>query len=176
MASELHVDAIKHSGGTSALTIDSSGNVHMAGAVLQTVIHAFSDTTTNSTDSNADLTGSSFSFTPKFASSLLLISISVSVRMGRNSASGQGCTVNVVHDGTAISEAPQDYELYVYAASGGNHIFMQRLHKEVTVSASNTNARTIKLQGRPNATGDSGSLIVNNASMISTIKVTEIAQ
>ena len=27
MASELHVDAIKHSGGTSALTIDSSGNV-----------------------------------------------------------------------------------------------------------------------------------------------------
>ena len=28
MASELHVDAIKHSGGTSALTIDSSGNVH----------------------------------------------------------------------------------------------------------------------------------------------------
>ena len=27
MASELHVDAIKHSGGTSALTIDSSGSV-----------------------------------------------------------------------------------------------------------------------------------------------------
>ena len=27
MASELHVDAIKHSGGTSALTIDSSGNL-----------------------------------------------------------------------------------------------------------------------------------------------------
>tara|TARA_R100001440_G_scaffold5496_1_gene11698 strand:+ start:507 stop:1001 length:495 start_codon:yes stop_codon:yes gene_type:complete len=27
MASELHVDAIKHSGGTSALTIDSSGHV-----------------------------------------------------------------------------------------------------------------------------------------------------
>ena len=29
MASELHVDAIKHSGGTSALTIDSSGRVNM---------------------------------------------------------------------------------------------------------------------------------------------------
>ena len=27
MASELHVDAIKHSGGTSAMTIDSSGRV-----------------------------------------------------------------------------------------------------------------------------------------------------
>ena len=147
-----------------------------AGTVIQTVIHTFSDTTTNSTDSDADLTGSSFSFTPKLASSLLFITISVSVRMGRDSASGQGCTINVVHDGTTITAAPQDYELYVYAASGGNHIFMQRFHKEVSVSASSTSARTIKLQGRPFATGDSGTLIVNNASMISSIKVQEIAQ
>ena len=29
MASELHVDAIKHSGGTSAMTIDSSGVINM---------------------------------------------------------------------------------------------------------------------------------------------------
>ena len=29
MASELHVDAIKHSGGTSAMTIDSSGRVRL---------------------------------------------------------------------------------------------------------------------------------------------------
>ena len=41
MASELHVDAIKHSGGTSALTIDSSGNLttsanfHSEGVVVQ---------------------------------------------------------------------------------------------------------------------------------------------
>ena len=45
--------------------------------VVQTVVHEFNDTTTNSTDSNADLSGSSFSFTPKLATSLLLISISV---------------------------------------------------------------------------------------------------
>tara|TARA_Y100000114_G_scaffold30478_1_gene26080 strand:- start:51 stop:584 length:534 start_codon:yes stop_codon:yes gene_type:complete len=31
MASELHVDAIKHSGGTSSMTIDSSGNTTLAG-------------------------------------------------------------------------------------------------------------------------------------------------
>ena len=31
MASELHVDAIKHSGGTSAMTIDSSGNTTLSG-------------------------------------------------------------------------------------------------------------------------------------------------
>ena len=143
--------------------------------VVQTVVHEFNDTTTNSTDSNADLSGSSFSFTPKLATSLLLISISVSVRMARNSSSGQGCTINVVHDGTTISEAPEDYELYCYGASSGNIIFKQRLHKEVTVSASNTNARTIKLQGRPTSTGDSGTLIVNNANMKSTIKVQELS-
>ena len=34
MASELHVDAIKHSGGTSALTINSSGRVNIPGWLL----------------------------------------------------------------------------------------------------------------------------------------------
>ena len=146
------------------------------GTVIQTVIHAFTDTTTNSTDSDADLTGSSFSFTPKLASSLLLISINVSIRMARNSNTGQGCTINVVHDGTAIQETPQDYEFYCYEAGVSGIIFKERLNKEVSVSASSTSARTIKLQGRPFATGDSGTLIVNNASMTSTIKVQEIAQ
>jgi len=34
MASELHVDAIKHSGGTSALTIDSSGRVGVTNPII----------------------------------------------------------------------------------------------------------------------------------------------
>ena len=37
MASELHVDAIKHSGGTSAITINSSGNVNIPGSIIQVV-------------------------------------------------------------------------------------------------------------------------------------------
>jgi len=41
MASELHVDAIKHSGGTSALTIDSSGNTTVSQKILTPAIPVF---------------------------------------------------------------------------------------------------------------------------------------
>ena len=73
MASELHVDAIKHSGGTSAMTIDSSGNVHKAGFVLQVV------QTTGSTGRQTYSSASYFdlvtvSITPKFATSKILVS------------------------------------------------------------------------------------------------------
>ncbi len=72
MASELHVDAIKHSGGTSALTIGSSGVVHIPGHVIQTVKvqQIFSEVTTTGSsyvDSNMAL-----AITPKFASSTIL--------------------------------------------------------------------------------------------------------
>tara|TARA_R100001086_G_scaffold238563_1_gene163407 strand:- start:356 stop:967 length:612 start_codon:yes stop_codon:yes gene_type:complete len=80
MASELHVDAIKHSGGTSALTIDSSGNltasanVHYSGAIIQVV-----QGTTTSASSFSIGTGSfsstlmSATITPKFNTSKILI-------------------------------------------------------------------------------------------------------
>tara|TARA_A100000172_G_scaffold79498_1_gene66718 strand:- start:549 stop:1079 length:531 start_codon:yes stop_codon:yes gene_type:complete len=72
MASELHVDAIKHSGGTSALTIDSSGNVHGAGLSLQT-LEGFSYTRVTSTSETFVDTGVSIAITPKFSSSKVLI-------------------------------------------------------------------------------------------------------
>ena len=75
MASELHVDAIKHSGGTSALTIDSSGNVHKAGFVLQTVTGA---STSEMTFNNSSFvaTPTNLSITPKFSTSKILIMFS----------------------------------------------------------------------------------------------------
>ena len=175
MASELHVDAIKHSGGTSALTIDSSGNVHKAGLVVQTSFHTFSDQTTNASDSNVELTGSSHTFTPKFASSLLIISFSVSVQFSRSNTN-QGCTINVVVDSSNISHASEDYENYLSISVSGVNNYV-RTHKEVSTSASNTNTKTIKLVGRPYATGDSGQMVVNkNGNFISSIKIQEIAQ
>ena len=78
MASELHVDAIKHSGGTSALTIDSSGNLttnanlHSVGHIIQTVESQgiFNQvTTTGSSFVNSNM---QLAITPKFASSFIL--------------------------------------------------------------------------------------------------------
>lgn len=83
MASELHVDAIKHSGGTSALTIDSSGNltasanVHYAGAVVQ-VARTYNASSSHISTSSTSLVASGIqcSLTPKFSNSLILVDFS----------------------------------------------------------------------------------------------------
>jgi len=48
MASELHVDSIKHSGGTSAMTIDSSGRVNIPALPRVSVTHSTNGTVTYS--------------------------------------------------------------------------------------------------------------------------------
>jgi len=72
MASELHVDSIKHSGGTSALTIDSSGNVNIPGSVVQVVekISTNSNTFTSNSYSDHD----ELAITPKFSTSKMYLS------------------------------------------------------------------------------------------------------
>ena len=74
MASELHVDAIKHSGGTSALTIDSSGNVKISGHVVQ-VARTYTADASHINTSSTSLVASGFqcSITPKFSDSLILV-------------------------------------------------------------------------------------------------------
>jgi len=175
MASELHVDAIKHSGGTSALTIDSSGNVHKAGLCVQTSFHSFNTATTLNSNSDADVGGSSHTFTPKFASSLLILSYSVAVQVVRTNTSNGG-TINFVVDGSLIQGSSNDYEFYNSLGSGNLNNYI-RVDKEVSMSASNTNTKTVKLMGRPFATGDSGYILINNSSYFrSSIKIQEIAQ
>lgn len=75
MASELHVDAIKHSGGTSALTIDSSGNVHKAGMIIQVVESSNDGSDTSTTSTSLVDTGHSVTITPKFNTSKILITM-----------------------------------------------------------------------------------------------------
>ena len=73
MASELHVDAIKHSGGTSALTIDSSGNVQISGHVVQVVEYA-ENTDYSTTSTNTDVQGpQTGTFTLKNSSNKVLV-------------------------------------------------------------------------------------------------------
>tara|TARA_Y100000361_G_scaffold15459_1_gene12232 strand:- start:124 stop:660 length:537 start_codon:yes stop_codon:yes gene_type:complete len=76
MASELHVDAIKHSGGTSALTIDSSGNVHKAGLILQSVEESNSNWTAVSSSSYA-YANVGVGITPKFSTSKIQVLINI---------------------------------------------------------------------------------------------------
>ena len=76
MASELHVDAIKHSGGTSALTINSSGNVHKAGLMLQCIEGSHSTWTAVSSSSYA-YANVGVGITPKFNTSKIQVLINI---------------------------------------------------------------------------------------------------
>ena len=172
MTSRLLVDKIE--GKTTANTVQMP-----SGSIVQTVLHEWQTQTEIASDSNTDVGGSSFSFTPKFSNSLLIISSVTHVNWSRDSASGQGCTVNIHFDGSLLKTSAQDYENYDRAQSGGNHYWYGRIYKEHSVTVTNTNAKTIKLQARPFATGDSGRMAVNygsDSNFYSTIKVQEIAQ
>jgi len=156
----------------------TSGTVAMpAGSVVQTSFHTFNTETALNSNSDADIGGASLTFTPKFASSLLILSCSVSIQINRNS-SASGGTVNFVVDGVNIDHPTNsaDYEHYINMNSGNTNNYT-RTQKEVSVSASNTNAKTVKLVGRPQDTGDSGLLRINPSGYFnSTIKIQEIAQ
>lgn len=166
----------------STLSVDTiqgkttAGTVAMpAGMVVQTSFHTFSTETALGTNSDADIGGSSHTFTPKFASSLLILSTSLHIHINRSS-SNEGGTYNFVVDGVNISHASEDYEHYINMNSGNTNVYM-RSHKEVSVNASNTNAKTIKLVGRPHDINNSGVFRINAyGNFISSIKVQEITQ
>ena len=158
--------------------VTASGTVQMpAGMVVQTSFHSFNTATTLNSDSDADVGGSSHTFTPKFASSLLILTMSVSIQLNRSN-SNEGGTVNFVVDGVNISHPTNnaDYEHYINMNSGNTNLYT-RTHKEVSINASNTNAKTIKLVARPHDTADGGVLRVNPTGYYnSSIKIQEIAQ
>ena len=166
----------------STLSVDTiqgkstAGTVAMpAGMIVQTAFHKFTTATTLNSDSDADIGGSSFTFTPKFSSSLLILSCSVSVNMYRGNIN-QGCTINFNVDGSNIDYPSDDYELYDSVPSGSVNVYV-RMNKEVSMDASNTNTKTVKLTGRPYATGNSGVAVINSSSYFtSSIKIEEIAQ
>ena len=168
--STLSVDTIQ--GQTAAAKV-----IMPAGFVVQTSFHTFTTETVLNSDSDADIGGSTFSFTPKFASSLLILSCSVSIQLSR-SDSNNGGTVNFVVDGVNIDHPTNnaDYEHYINMNTSNTNNYT-RTQKEISVSASNTNAKTVKLVGRPHATGSSGLLRINPQGYhTSSIKIQEIAQ
>ena len=154
----------------------TAGTVAMpAGHIVQNTFHTFSTETSITSGSNTDIASSSFTFTPKFASSLLILTCSVVVNVYRGNVNNGG-TINFVVDSSNISHSSQPYEVYNNYPSGITN-FYTRFHKEVSTNASNTNAKTIKLVGRAENTGDSGKITINpSANFTSSIKIQEIAQ
>ena len=156
----------------------TSGTVAMpADMVVQTKFHSFSTQTTTTSTSDVDITDSSFSFTPKFASSLLIIRCDVAAKVSRNSSAGNGWSLHIAVDGTKIMPANNRYENYYEVSVSNNHTFYVRNSKEVSLNASNTSAKTIKLIGNLYTDSNSGTFFINDSGdYTSSIRVMEIAQ
>ena len=167
--STLSVDTIQ--GQTAAAKV-----IFPAGVVIQTHFHTFTTQTSVTSNSYSDVGGSSFSFTPKFASSVLHISYSVHVYSFRSSDDNGG-SVDINVDGSNISASGDTRELLFSIGGASSLAFFTRIHKEVSVAATNTSAKTIKLQMQNNQSGNSGGFRINDGgAYTSSIKVQEIAQ
>jgi hypothetical protein len=114
MASIIGVETLQHTNGTTAATIDSSGNIKMAGHVVQYI--EARRTTAISTSSSVFSNGSThvevpecrITFTPKFADSKLRITIGADMNM---TGGNVGCWMGVRRD---------DVALYTGSANGSN--------------------------------------------------------
>ena len=122
-----------------------------AGSIIQ-VQHVKTNTRTTTTSSSmGDVTNLTLSFTPLLASSTLKITAAVAWKQQQTSQNYAGGSYMIVHDGTAIeSTTPDQYEHFNQAHGGSvteinNYL---RSIKIAFVSASSTNARTIKVQSR----------------------------
>lgn len=154
MASELHVDAIKDSGGTS--------NVHIAGAVLQVV------QTTGSTGRQTYSSGSYFdlvtvSITPKFATSKILVSGHTSITRTNSAYADviitRADTQIFVPDTQAAYTADHTVENSIGSVSG-----------EILDSPSTTSATTYKIRMKVRA---SGSLYVDGQPVITAMEIAQ---
>ena len=148
MASELHVDAIKHSGGTSALTINSSGNVNIPGSIIQVVQGVKGDTGSFESTSFVDVPGVNVTITPKFNTSKIMIYVTVTGELADddwvvNFRLMRGSTAIGIGD-AAGSRKQASFAIDSYGA-GSLSVITANFHW--LDSPSTTSATTYKLQG-----------------------------
>ena len=180
--STLHVENLKglSSGGNANKIIVPSGQtlVPSAGQIIQKVHHTWnSETVSSSNSAFSDVTGSSFSFTPKLATSRLFITAHYHMNSYSSNGSYAGGMARLLHDGTALDYTSQFYEFYYENASGSTNANMHaRQSKCMTVASGSTNARTIKLQLIKYGTATTSAQVNQGAYYYSTIVVEEVVQ
>ncbi len=170
MASELHVDAIKHSGGTSALTINSSGSINMPGSIIQVQSSQVSAWSPMNSDTLTS-TGLAVSITPKFSSSKVLISVSIN---GLYTVDSATYGVYQLYKGSSFLN-------HISSAQGQNQtVVSEGLAHQFLDSPSTTSATTYSVYYRSSA--NSSSIGFNNYALggnnttNSTITAMEVAQ
>ena len=168
--SSLQVDSISSMGG---------GHVDGAGLVVQTVYHDWNDITVRTASGFGPAAGSTISFTPKFADSLLVIiyDFSFAVEWVSGVVQTAGAAA-IYHDGTVIQSVAEKFELYSNAPATdpnkGAAVFARQT-KINSIFAGSTSARDIALYFAA-YTPTSNKVTVNRGGNSSNLLVQEIAQ
>tara|TARA_A100001201_G_scaffold125661_1_gene110015 strand:+ start:230 stop:763 length:534 start_codon:yes stop_codon:yes gene_type:complete len=177
MASELHVDAIKHSGGTSALTIDSSGNLttsanfHSAGSIVQLVTNQHTTTVTVGGSTYVD-SGLTCQITPKFSSSKIFILVSQHILLSHPTTDSGGGW-KIFRDSTEVKASAVNYAMYVYTSNSDEINIRGWQNWNYLDSPSTTSQITYKTQLSKYG---GGTFQAQNANNPSTMTLMEIAQ
>lgn len=168
MASIINVDTINEK---------SSGNgVAIPGHVIQVAQHKWSTFAATTSTSLSDVGGSGFTFTAKQANSKLFILTDVSITQTRTASNAFGrYELNI--DGSVIDNSGAAYELGMTPGTVSSTNLYQRAPKSYFINASNTSAKTIKLQFATESNANAGQTRINvNGQFYSAITVMEIAQ
>ena len=174
MASELHVDSIKHSGGTSALTINSSGSVNIPGSVIQLVTNTTSTEALVNTTTYTD-SGLTCQITPKFSSSKIFIVVSQHFRV-RHASQDTGMGWKIFRDSTNVKSSNVNYALYIYEESSGGVDWRGWQTWNYLDSPSTTSQITYKTQISRYASSGTATLKAQDNNNPSTMTLMEIAQ
>tara|TARA_R100001460_G_scaffold107595_1_gene156577 strand:+ start:465 stop:983 length:519 start_codon:yes stop_codon:yes gene_type:complete len=144
MSSILKVDTIQTTAGAAPSAIDLGLDV--SGTILKMHRHAWSNeyAIPNNSSSLASITGSSFSFTPKSASSTLIIVSDISCRINGNQ---DGLMFLHYVAGSSISHY-NNYAHEIYFNTNSDNDIYFRQTKSDTYSNTSSSAKTIELYAR----------------------------
>ena len=165
MASILNVDQINNAAGTSALTIDSSGNVQIPGHVIQVVEDSTTteESTTSTSSGSQKISALSVNITPTSTSSKILVLVSLQTYNNTNAAS---MYANLFKDGSQLTSAGNAIRHYI----AGNTAVMSASFNYLDSPATTSQ---ITYDIRYYVSGGTGYISVNSGQ--SSITVMEIA-
>lgn len=138
MTSTLKVDTIQTTAGAAPTTKDLG---FAAGSLIQIATHDHSSSTTSTSSGTWTATGTTLSFTPKFADSTIYIFVKASAEI--SGAANTGIGYRIQKDGTTVYD--NDYCLYHSNSNDQRIDQVPIIHVE---AASNTTARTYTLDFR----------------------------
>ena len=145
----------------------------MPGNVIQIARHEWRNETANSSGNYVTLNGSSFTFTPKIATSKILLVAEIAAQPNAIGTIHAGMNIRLHRDGTVLEQPGQVHEIYASAGTGAMDLYTRSV-KSQYFNTNSISPTTFTTQGA----GFAGSqLRVNQAGQwLSCYTIYEVAQ